>query len=102
MFQLIIKWFCKENITDPTSGFQLLDKNVIKYYSKIGNYPEFPDANLIIEMLLKDYKISEVAVKMKENDEGKSMHSGIIKPIKYMINVIYTIMFIIIINGKRR
>lgn len=102
LFQLIIKWFCKENITDPTSGFQLLDKNVIKYYSKIGNYPEFPDANLIIEMLLKDYKISEVAVKMKENDEGKSMHSGIIKPIKYMINVIYTIMFIIIINGKRR
>lgn len=102
LFQIIIKWFCKENITDPTSGFQLLDKNVIKYYSRIGNYPEFPDANLIIEMLLKNYKITEVAVKMKENDEGKSMHSGIIQPIKYMINVIYTIMFILIINRKRR
>lgn len=102
LFQLIIKWFCKKEITDPTSGFQLLDKNVIKYYSKIGNYPEFPDANLIIEMLLKGYKIEEVSVNMKENDEGKSMHGGIIKPIKYMINIIYTIMFILIINGKRR
>lgn len=102
LFQLLIKWICKENITDPTSGFQLLDKNVIKRYSKIGNYPEFPDANLIIEMLLNNYKIAEVPVKMKENDEGKSMHSGIIKPIKYMINVIYTIMFIFIRNNRRR
>lgn len=101
-FQLLIKWICKENITDPTSGFQLLDKNVIKKYSKIGNYPEFPDANLIIEMLLNDYKIAEVAVKMKENDEGKSMHGGIIKPIKYMINVVYTIIFIFIRNNRRR
>ena len=102
LFQLLIKWICKENITDPTSGFQLLDKNVIKRYSKIGNYPEFPDANLIIEMLLNDYKIAEVPVKMKENDEGKSMHGGIIKPIKYMINVVYTIVFIFIRNNRRR
>ena len=101
LFQILIKWICEENITDPTSGFQLLDKNVIKKYSKIGNYPEFPDANLIIEMLLNDYKIAEVAVKMKENDEGKSMHGGIIKPIKYMVNVVYTIIFIIIKKDKR-
>ena len=101
-FQLLIKWICKENITDPTSGFQLLDKNVIKKYSKIGNYPEFPDANLIIEMLLNDYKIAEVAVKMKENDEGKSMHGGIIKPIKYMINVVYASIFIFTRNNRRR
>ena len=65
----------------------------------MGEYPEFPDANLIIEMLLNGYEIEEVSVKMKLNDTGQSMHSGIIKPIKYMINVTYSIIFILI-NGK--
>lgn len=96
MFQIIIKIFCKKDITDPTSGFQLLDRSVIERYAKIGKYPEFPDANLIIEMLLAGYIIEEVSVKMKLNDEGKSMHGGIIKPIKYMINVTYTIIFILL------
>ncbi len=96
MFQIIIKIFCRKVITDPTSGFQLLDRSVIERYAKMGKYPEFPDANLIIEMLLAGYNIEEVAVKMKLNDEGKSMHGGIIKPIKYMINVTYTIIFILL------
>lgn len=96
IFSTIIKLFCKKKITDPTSGFQLLDRSVIERYAKMGKYPEFPDANLIIEMLLDGYKIEEVPVKMKENDEGVSMHGGIIKPIKYMINVTYTIVFILI------
>lgn len=101
MFSVIIKLFCKKKITDPTSGFQLLDRSVIERYAKMGKYPEFPDANLIIEMLLDGYKIEEVPVKMKENDDGVSMHGGIIKPIKYMINVTYTIVFILI-KGFRR
>ena len=78
-----------------------MDRNVIKRYSQMGKYPEFPDANLIIEMLMEGYKIEEVSVKMKENDDGVSMHGGIIKPIKYMINVTYTIVFILI-RGFRR
>lgn len=101
IFSTIIKLFCKKKITDPTSGFQLLDRSVIERYAKMGKYPEFPDANLIIEMLLDGYKIEEVPVKMKENDDGVSMHGGIIKPIKYMINVTYTIVFILI-RGFRR
>ena len=102
LFQIIIKLICHKKITDPTSGFQLLDRSVIEYYSKIGKYPEFPDANLIIEMLLLGYKIEETPVKMKLNDEGKSMHSGIIKPIKYMINVLYSIFFIMIsVRGNK-
>lgn len=96
IFQILIKIFCHKKITDPTSGFQLLDRYVIERYAKIGKYPEFPDANLIIEMLLNGYEIEEVSVQMKLNDTGQSMHGGIIKPIKYMINVLYTIMFIFI------
>lgn len=102
MFEIIIQIFCKQRIADPLSGFQCLNKKVIEKYSKMGNYPEFPDANLIIEMLLQGYKIKEVPVKMRLRETGESMHGGIIKPIKYMINMFYTIAFILIQNPKRK
>ena len=68
----------------------------------MGFYPEFPDANLVVEMLLSSYKIEEVPVKMRLRETGESMHGGIIKPIKYMINMFYTIIFIVIQNTGRR
>ena len=104
IFRIIIKMFCRKNITDPLSGFQCLNKNVITRYASIGGYPEYPDANLIIEMLLAGYTISEVPSKMRLREFGESMHGGIIKPIKYMIQMCYTILFIFIKNVgfKRR
>lgn len=62
-FASIIKLICKQKIVDPLSGFQCLNRKVIEQYSKMGFYPEFPDANLVIEMLLLGYKIKEVPVK---------------------------------------
>jgi glycosyltransferase involved in cell wall biosynthesis len=100
IFEGMIKLFCHQRIADPLSGFQCLNKKVIERYSKMGNYPEFPDANLIIEMLLQGYKIEEVPVKMRLREAGESMHGGIIKPIKYMINMFYTIIFILIQNPR--
>ena len=98
MFEWMIRLFCKKRIADPLSGFQCLNKEVIKKYSQMGEYPEFPDANLVTEMLLKGYRIEEVPVKMRIRESGESMHGGIIKPIKYMVNMFYTIFFIIIQN----
>lgn len=102
IFQIMIKIFCKKKITDSTSGFQCLNRRVIERYAKIGGYPEFPDANLIMEMLLEGYKIEEVSVIMKESNTGVSMHGGIYKPMKYMIKVTYAIFFILIRNIGRR
>lgn len=101
-FEKIIKVFCKKRIADPLSGFQCLNKSVIKRYAKMGNYPEFPDANLIIEMLLSGYTIEEVPTKMRLREAGESMHGGIIKPIKYMINMFYTIFFVLITFSKKK
>lgn len=96
IFEILVKLFCKERIADPLSGFQCLNKRVIEKYSKMGEYPEFPDANLIIEMLMQGYKIKEVPVKMRLREVGESMHGGFVKPIKYMINIFYSIFFILI------
>lgn len=102
-FSHIIKLFTKQRIADPLSGFQCLNKNVIKYYAGCGNYPEYPDANLIIEMLLKGYEITEIPVKMLIRENGTSMHSGIWKPIKYMVTQFYTCIVIFVkYIGKRK
>lgn len=102
IFEWLIKIFCKEKIVDPLSGFQCLNKAVIREYATMGKYPEYPDANLIIKMLREGYKIKEIPVKMRLRENGESMHSGIIKPIKYMINMFYTIFFIVITTPKKK
>ncbi len=102
-FAQLIKIFTSQKIADPLSGFQCFDKPVIAHYAKCGNYPEYPDANLIMEMLLRGYKIKEIPVKMKLRKNGSSMHSGIIKPIKYMITQSFRCIFVAIkYSGKRR
>lgn len=98
IFELLINFFCRVKIADPLSGFQCLNRKVIERYAKMGEYPEFPDANLVIEMIMEGYKIKEIPVKMRVREDGESMHGGIIRPIKYMINMIYTIFFIVVKN----
>jgi len=103
MFEFMIKVFCHQKIVDPLSGFQCLNRRVIEKYSKIGGYPEYPDANLVIDMLLQGYKIKEVPVKMRIRENGVSMHSGILKPMKYMIEQFYTCIIMLIKNiGKKK
>jgi len=101
MFAKLIQIFCKKKITDPLSGFQCLNRRVIEKYAKMGEYPEYPDANLIIDMMTQGYNIEEVAVKMRLREFGESMHGGIIKPIKYMLVMFYTVIVILLKNtGK--
>ncbi len=102
-FAGLVRLFTGKKIADPLSGFQCINKKVIDFWSKCGNYPEYPDANLIIEMLLRGYKITETPVKMKNRESGASMHSGIWKPIKYMTTQFYTcIVTFVKYIGKRR
>ena len=70
VFEILIRIFAHEKIADPLSGFQCINRDVIKRYAQMGNYPEFPDANLVLEMLLLGYKIKEVPVKMRLREAG--------------------------------
>lgn len=96
IFQKFIYLGCKKHITDPTSGMQILNEKVFYRYSKINNYPDYPDANLLVQMLLEEYKIEEISVKMRERTAGVSMHAGLWKPIKYMIKMFYSVSIILI------
>lgn len=94
LFSGLIQLFCHQKITDPLSGLQCLNRRVMERYSRMGAYPEFPDANLVLEMLLCGYTVREVPVRMRQREAGESMHRGIIGPVKYMINMCYAVVFV--------
>lgn len=86
LFSQIIYFFTKTRITDPTSGMQGLNRLTFSYYAKYGNFDyQYPDINMIIQMLLMGFKIEEVPALMYERTSGKGMHAGMFKPIKYMV-----------------
>lgn len=100
-FRLIIKIVTKKRITDPTSGLQGLNRIAFTYYAGYGNFDNrFPDINMIIQMLMKGYIIEEIPAVMHERIRGESMHSGIIKPLKYMVIITLSTLNIILRNRK--
>lgn len=83
----IIMILTKKEITDPTSGFQLLRYNIIELYATKNFYPmDYPDADIIIFLHRAGFRIKEVPVVMHENTTGKSMHSGI-KSVFYFLKL---------------
>ena len=47
-------------------------------------------------MLLQGFMIEETPVKMRKREQGESMHTGIVAPVKYMIKILYIILIIIL------
>lgn len=100
-FKLIIKMVTNFYITDPTSGLQGLNRKTFTYYAKYGNFDyKYPDINMIIQMLMLGYTIKEIPAVMHERENGKSMHSGIIRPIKYMVIISLSTLSIILRSRK--
>ncbi len=86
LFSWLIKRTTGKRITDPTSGLQGLNRKAFTYYSIFGNFDYFyPDANMIIQMLLLGFRVEETTAVMHERTAGVSMHTGLLKQITYML-----------------
>ncbi|HCR40829.1 MAG TPA: glycosyltransferase family 2 protein [Lachnospiraceae bacterium] len=100
-FRKLIKKVSGVKITDPTSGLQGLNRKAFSYYAEYSNFDyKYPDINMIIQMLLQGFRIVEIPVIMHERKEGTSMHSGFVKPVKYMILMMLSTMNAIYRNHK--
>lgn len=85
-FRWMIRRITDQQINDPTSGLQGLSREAFLYYSKYQNFDYmYPDANMIVQMLMLGYRIVEIPSVMHERVAGESMHSGIWKPLVYMM-----------------
>lgn len=85
IISVIIKICCKKKITDPTSGFRAIDKNIIGMFAK--EYPvDYPEPESIVSVLNNNYKIEEKSVSMNERQGGTSSIK-VLNSIYYMFKV---------------
>jgi len=94
LFSMLIRLVCRQTITDPTSGYQVLSRRAFSHYADLANYPDYPDANLIIEMLRTGFTIEEKPVHMRTRISGKGMHDGLWKPTRYMVLMLYAVLLV--------
>ena len=95
LFRFLIKLFTGRRIADPTTGLQGLSSRAVLYYSKYGRFDDrYPDANMIILMLLVGYRVEEMPAVMHNRVAGESMHSGL-KPIVYMVRMVFSILAVV-------
>lgn len=88
---ILIAWvlntiFTKSNVTDPTSGMRLMDRNAMRLFC--ANYPyDYPEPISLAWALNAGLDIAECDVKMRNRGAGKSSITGL-KPIGYMLRVV--------------
>lgn len=91
LFRALIKQATGKKIMDPTTGLQGLNRRAFGFYAGYGHFDDkYPDANMIMQMLLLGFKVEETPAVMHARTEGVSMHSGL-KPIIYMFRMMFSI-----------
>lgn len=92
LFRGIIFWVTGRKIADPTTGLQGLSRRVVIFNSKFNQFDDrYPDANIVLQMLMLGFRLEEVPAVMHPRMEGVSMHSGI-KPLLYMFRMLFSIL----------
>lgn len=91
-FRTLIRLGTGKKIADPTTGLQGLSWRTVLFYSKYNQFDDkYPDANMIMQMLLLGFEVRELPAVMHLRTEGESMHSGL-KPFIYMFRMTASIM----------
>ncbi|HIJ85484.1 MAG TPA: hypothetical protein HPQ00_14935 [Magnetococcales bacterium] len=85
------------NITDPTSGLQAMTSDVLKFYCSHVFPDDFPDANIILLLHRKKFRVIEIPVRMLPSASG-SMHSGLYRPIYYVIKMTFSLFMSLLIK----
>ena len=84
-FTVLIKLFTGKKITDPTSGFRMCNRKIIKIFA--NSYPkDYPEPETAVTILKNKLTIEEVPVVMRARTEGVSSISPF-KSIYYMFKV---------------
>ncbi len=100
IFSRVLSLITRERVTDPTSGFRAVNREVIRFFAK--NYPEdYPEAEAIMLLHKAGFSIIEVPARMKARVWGKSsinyFHAAY-----YMVKVLLAIFIDMIKSIQRR
>ena len=100
-FGFLASRLTRHEVTDPTTGFQALSKEVVAFFCTDVYPVDYPDANVIIMLTRAGFQIREVPVVMYRDDSGQSMHGGLIRPIYYGMKMMMSIAMTLLRNDRK-
>jgi hypothetical protein len=89
-FGMLSSLLIQQKVTDPTSGYQAMNRKVLEWVSSDRFPCDYPDADVLIMLHRAGFRIREVPVRMFENRDKKSMHSGW-RPLYYIFKMLLSI-----------
>lgn len=96
-FRKLVSIIIGREITDPTSGYQAMNREVIRFFTSDIFPCDYPDADVLVSLNLAGFRVREIPVRMYANAEGKTMHSGM-KPLYYMFKMCLSIFVTLLRN----
>ena len=92
LFRAIVSRIIGQSISDPTSGFQALNRRVLALYATDVYPVDYPDADVLIMVHFAGFRIKEIPVVMYAGAvDRKSMHSGL-RPLYYVFKMFLSIL----------
>ena len=94
MFAAITHVLTGQEITDATSGFQAMNRDVMRFFAE-ENYPsDYPDADTLIMLHFAGFRVQEVPVVMHDRIAGESMHGNSLKSVYYIAKMLLSIFMV--------
>lgn len=85
VFSLLLSCICRTRVTDPTSGFRVMNRRAIRLLA--ARYSEdFPEVEALVQAHRAGLRVLEVPVEMAERAAGRSS-IGTVKSMLYMLKV---------------
>jgi len=86
-FYALLKVISGIRITDPTSGYRIVNRRVIDLFEK--DYPvDYPEVEVLAKLAKKGYKVHEIKVEMNDRQGGSSSITHV-KAFYYIIKVTF-------------
>lgn len=89
-------------VTDPTSGYQALSRDVVDFFRSDVFPADYPDADVLILLHRAGFKVEERPVAMRQSPTGQSMHSGLLRPLFYVFKMFLSILVTLLREPPRR
>lgn len=91
IFAFLTSKLIKQKITDPTSGYLMLNRQAFQYLSQEIYPDDYPDADVIVMLHRTGFQIQEIPITISERCKGTSMHSGL-KPVYYVFKLFLSLL----------
>jgi glycosyltransferase involved in cell wall biosynthesis len=63
-------------VSDPTSGYQALNRKVLALYCESFFPPDYPDVDVLVAAVRRGIRIQEVPMQMRESVRASTLHGG--------------------------